>query len=364
MADAERQRRVRPARPALAPRPRPGRARRSTSSASAGFSDALPKQLSGGMAQRAAARAGPRHRAAAAAARRAVQRARRVHADAPPGSPARGMDALPADAAPGHPRPRRGRLSGRSRDPAEPTARACPTSSPCRRRGRATAAIRRWRRYVSPCSRRCTSSAARSLMETALRRPRSGPARDRTPDRRRAGAGGRPRLGVRVRPPGDPGRVHGRGAARDLRLDPDHRHGRRQPELGPAQLLRHEVPAAQGLSRHPRQPEAAGTRRSWASGPTGPRSEIPEPVDVVDVFRRPDAVPGIVDAAIAIGAKVVWLQLGVRSDEAAPSAEAAGLTVIQDRCMKIEYGRLSGRARLERRRLAGSSRSRRQRPWR
>jgi predicted CoA-binding protein len=70
--------------------------------------------------------------------------------------------------------------------------------------------------------------------------------------------------------------------------------------------------------------------------------DIKEPVDVVDVFRRADAVPGIVDAAIDMGAKVVWMQLGVKHPEAAAKAEAAGLTVIQDRCMKIEYGRLSG----------------------
>ena len=70
--------------------------------------------------------------------------------------------------------------------------------------------------------------------------------------------------------------------------------------------------------------------------------DITEPVDVVDIFRKPDAVPGIVDAAIAIGAKVVWMQLGIRNEAAAATAEAAGLTVIQDRCMKIEYGRLSG----------------------
>jgi predicted CoA-binding protein len=70
--------------------------------------------------------------------------------------------------------------------------------------------------------------------------------------------------------------------------------------------------------------------------------DITEPVDVVDVFRRHDAVPGIVETAIEIGAKVVWLQLGIRHPEAAARGEAAGLTVIQDRCMKIEYGRLSG----------------------
>ena len=71
-------------------------------------------------------------------------------------------------------------------------------------------------------------------------------------------------------------------------------------------------------------------------------AEIPEQVDVVDVFRRADAVPAIAEEAIAIGAKVLWLQLGVRHDESARRAEAAGLAVVMDRCMKIEYGRLSG----------------------
>lgn len=71
-------------------------------------------------------------------------------------------------------------------------------------------------------------------------------------------------------------------------------------------------------------------------------SEIAEPVDMVQVFRKPEAVPPIADEAIAIGAKVLWLQLGVRHDAAAAKAEAAGLTVIQDRCPKIEFGRLGG----------------------
>ncbi len=70
--------------------------------------------------------------------------------------------------------------------------------------------------------------------------------------------------------------------------------------------------------------------------------DIQEPVDVVDIFRKPEAVPGIVDAAIAIGAKVIWMQLGIHNPAAAATAEAAGLIVVQDRCMKIEYGRLSG----------------------
>ena len=71
-------------------------------------------------------------------------------------------------------------------------------------------------------------------------------------------------------------------------------------------------------------------------------ASITVPVDVVDVFRRADALPGIVDDAIKLGARVVWMQLGIRNAGAAATAEAAGLTVIQNRCMKIEFGRLSG----------------------
>ena len=70
--------------------------------------------------------------------------------------------------------------------------------------------------------------------------------------------------------------------------------------------------------------------------------DITVPIDMVDIFQRSDRVPPIVDEAIEIGAKVVWMQLTVRHDEAARKAEDAGLTVIMDRCPKIEFARLSG----------------------
>ena len=70
--------------------------------------------------------------------------------------------------------------------------------------------------------------------------------------------------------------------------------------------------------------------------------DIPVKVDVVDVFRRTADVPPIAEDAIAIGARVLWQQIGVRNLEAVKKVEAAGLEAVMDRCMKIEHGRLFG----------------------
>jgi uncharacterized protein len=67
-----------------------------------------------------------------------------------------------------------------------------------------------------------------------------------------------------------------------------------------------------------------------------------QPLEIVDVFRRPDAVPAVVDEAISLGAKAIWLQLGLRDDEAAERARAAGIAFVQDRCIKMEHCRWFG----------------------
>jgi uncharacterized protein len=67
--------------------------------------------------------------------------------------------------------------------------------------------------------------------------------------------------------------------------------------------------------------------------------DVPEPVDIVDVFRRAEEVAAVADSAIRIGAKVLWMQLGIENAEAAEKARAAGLVVVEDSCLMVEHRR-------------------------
>ena len=73
-------------------------------------------------------------------------------------------------------------------------------------------------------------------------------------------------------------------------------------------------------------------------------AQIGEPIDIVDIFRKSDDVGAVVDEAIAVGAKAIWMQLGIANVEAAAKAEAAGLKVVKDKCLKIELARSGLRA--------------------
>jgi uncharacterized protein len=114
--------------------------------------------------------------------------------------------------------------------------------------------------------------------------------------------------------------------------------------------------AVVGLSSNPRRPshEVASYLRSvgYTIIPVNPNEsevfgeksyarleDVPVPVDIVDVFRRPEEVPPVADSAIAIGAKALWLQLGVTSAEAANKARSAGLLVVEDACLLVEHKR-------------------------
>jgi uncharacterized protein len=84
---------------------------------------------------------------------------------------------------------------------------------------------------------------------------------------------------------------------------------------------------------NPKETEVLG-RRAYAS-----LGDLPEPIEVVNVFRRPEFVPQVVDEAIAAGAKAIWLQLGVVDYEAARRAREAGLIVVMDKCIMVEHRR-------------------------
>jgi predicted CoA-binding protein len=88
---------------------------------------------------------------------------------------------------------------------------------------------------------------------------------------------------------------------------------------------------------NPREAEILG-EKCYAS-----LADIPEPVDVVNVFRAPDALPGIARETVAIGAKALWCQFNVINEEGARIAEEGGVTVIMDRCLKVEHARYVGR---------------------
>ncbi|ESY83930.1 CoA-binding protein [Mesorhizobium australicum] len=100
---------------------------------------------------------------------------------------------------------------------------------------------------------------------------------------------------------------------------------------------------AKGFSVFPINPGQAGKeilgRMTYAR-----LADIPEPIDMVDIFRNAAAVPGVLDEVLQLDPlpKVIWMQLGVRHDEAAARGEAAGIKVVMNRCPKIEYGKLSG----------------------
>ena len=126
-------------------------------------------------------------------------------------------------------------------------------------------------------------------------------------------------------------------------------------------LVRHRVIAMVGASPNATRPSYFAMKYLLAKGfeviPVNPGhagktildqpvfgtlGDIDRPVEIVDIFRNSDAALPVTQEAIRIGAQVVWMQLGVRNDEAAALAEEAGLKVVMNRCPTIEYGRLSG----------------------
>jgi predicted CoA-binding protein len=119
-------------------------------------------------------------------------------------------------------------------------------------------------------------------------------------------------------------------------------------------LKKYKTIAVVGLSSNPARPSHGVTQYLQASGyriiPVNPNErevlgeksyarveDVPERVEIVDVFRRAEDVPPVVDGAIRAGAKVVWMQLGIENEAAAEKARAAGITVVMDACILIEH---------------------------
>jgi hypothetical protein len=119
-------------------------------------------------------------------------------------------------------------------------------------------------------------------------------------------------------------------------------------------LTQHKTIAVVGLSSNPSRPSHGVAEYLQASGyqiiPVNPNEndvlgepsyasldDVPRKIGIVDIFRRPEEVPPVVDAAIRAGAKVVWMQLGIANEPAAERARSAGLTVVMDACMLIEH---------------------------
>jgi predicted CoA-binding protein len=124
-------------------------------------------------------------------------------------------------------------------------------------------------------------------------------------------------------------------------------------------LAQHRTVAVVGLSQHWYRPSYFAAKYMLDHGytviPVNPGyaealgqkaypslAAIPGPVDIVDVFRKPGEMPAIASEAVAKGAKVLWMQLGLRHDDAARVATDAGLDVVMDRCVKIEHARILG----------------------
>jgi len=128
-------------------------------------------------------------------------------------------------------------------------------------------------------------------------------------------------------------------------------------------LTKYKTIAVVGLSSNPARPSHGVTEYMQSSGylivPVNPNErevlgepsyarleDVPRKIEIVDVFRRPEEVPPVVDAAISVGAKVLWMQLGIVNEPAAEKARAAGITVVMDACILVEH-------RKRRQKLAG-----------